>query len=314
METKKRQYDSEDEYSDSSTSSTRSNRFKKSPAIIKYPDNKENMTKPTAISNTIQVPPARQQTLGGKLPPIIPLKVAKVDTKHGESIEKKVDQLFKVYEENKQILMAVNEQLNANTQKLDSVIMKLDDTRARVDSLQMLSNAGVDNTFSKPDFIPMQTIEEVEKYESYEDTKRQQLKNYLSHFRVASSPYDNLKYFLKGDFIIKDEVLVNFNYFKWNKTKMNTLQGTKLDIDLYTIVLKNHPSYSFNQHTIDFQRALRAAYARVTKRNNEDEEEEEEEDGNDNLQDNGEKKKKKKTKNSKMVPRKNIDKYPESTS
>ncbi|XP_074097662.1 uncharacterized protein LOC141526528 isoform X1 [Cotesia typhae] len=184
----------------------------------------------------------------------------------------------------------------------------MDDTRATVNSLQML-NAGVDNPFSKPDFIPMQTIAEVDKYENYEDTKRQQLKNYLSHFRVASSPYENLKYFLKGDFIIKDEVLVHFNYFKSNKTKMDTLQGTKLDIDLYTIVLKNHPSYSFNQHTLDFQKSLRAAYARV-KKNNEDEEEE---DNDGNLEDNGEKKKKK-SKNSKIIPRKNVEKYPESTS
>ncbi|KAH0561073.1 uncharacterized protein LOC123265528 [Cotesia glomerata] len=169
------------------------------------------------------------------------------------------------------ILRAILQTTQNNTALLNSLSEKVDEQKEMIStltaSINQRQNPGHSASMSaKPDFLPFSTVAEIKEYEGTTEQRRNQLKNYVSSFRGGKSISDNIRYVLKNNFLMKDELLITYNYIESSKGKPNTIAGSTLDRDLLSAFRSMYPNLTVHQYHEAFKGAMKAADSRLKKK------------------------------------------------
>ncbi|KAH0555048.1 hypothetical protein KQX54_014928 [Cotesia glomerata] len=120
-------------------------------------------------------------------------------------------------------------------------------------------NPTISSTIAKPGFVPFHTAAEVKEYEKATEENRTKLRNYISAFKGGRCVMDNVRYILKNNLLMMEELLITYNYFEPSKGKPNTLAGSMLDQALRSV----YPNLTVQQYHEALKTALKAADSRM---------------------------------------------------
>ncbi|XP_044587012.1 uncharacterized protein LOC123266701 isoform X2 [Cotesia glomerata] len=154
-----------------------------------------------------------------------------------------------------------------NTLLLNELSKKMDKQGEQLSKLSQIvhqrGNPTIASTIAKPDFVPFHTAAEVKEYEKATEENRTKLRNYISAFKGGRCVMDNVRYILKNNLLMMEELLITYNYFEPSKGKPNTLAGSMLDRDFLSALRSVYPNLTVQQYHEALKTALKAADSRM---------------------------------------------------